>query len=78
MRHNFALALFAASTRAAFSMSKDDHGHGHSHANAVELKVLDDTNYNMMLTYMVEPDKFGDSWLVFEPKLVAETEAAKF
>ena len=80
MRHNFALALYTASARAAFSMSKDSHGHGHghSHANAVELKVLDDTNYNMMLTYMVEPDKFGDNWLVFEPKLEAETEAAKF
>ena len=65
MRHNFALALYAASARAAFSMSKDSHGHGHSHANAVELWVLDDTNYNMMLTYMVEPDKFGDNWLVF-------------
>ena len=78
MRHNFALALIATSAKAAFSMSKGDHGHGHSHANAIELKVLDDTNYNMMLTYMVEPDKFGDNWLVFEPKLEAETEEAKF
>ena len=74
MRYNFVLALFATASEAAFSLG----GHGHSHANAIDLDVVKDANYHMKLTYMVEPDQFGDNWLVFEPLLKAQTDEAKF
>ena len=74
MRYNFALALLATASEAAFSLG----GHGHSHANAIDMDVVKDANYHMKLTYMVEPDQFGDNWLVFESELEAETDATKF
>ena len=76
MRYNFALALLATASEAAFSLGSSG-GH-HSHANAIDLDVVKDANYHMKLTYMVEPDMFGDNWLVFESKLEAETDATKF
>ena len=74
MRYNFALALFATASEAAFSLG----GGGHSHANAIDIDVVKDANYRMKLTYMVEPDQFGDNWLIFEPLLTAETDESKF
>ena len=80
MRYNFALALLATASEAAFSLGGDhDHSGGHhSHANSIDLEVVKDANYHMKLTYMVEPDQFGDNWLVFESELEAETDATKF
>ena len=83
MRYNFALALVTIFARVALGMGDDhddhdDHGHGHSHADAVEIDVVKDANYHMMLTYIVEPDKFGDMWLVFESNLEAETDESKY
>ena len=76
MRYIFALGLLATASEAAFALGGDhdhDHGHGgHSHANEVKLDIVKDANYHMTLAYMVEPDKFGDKWLVFESKLEAE------
>ena len=74
MRYNFTLALFATASEAAFSLG----GGGHSHANAIDIDVVKDANYRMKLTYMVEPDQFGDNWLIFEPLLTAETDESKF
>ena len=83
MRYNFSLALVAIYSRVAFGMGDDhndhdDHGHDHSHANAVEIDVVKDANYHMALTYIVESDKFGDMWLVFESNLEAETDESKY
>ena len=76
MRYIFALGLFTTLSKAAFSMGGGGHDHGsggHSHANEIKLDIVKDDNYHMSLAYMVEPDKFGDKWLVFEPKLEAES-----
>ena len=58
MRYNFALALLATASEAAFSLGeKGGHSDGHhSHANSIDLDVVKDDNYHMKLTYMVEPD----------------------